>query len=514
MTIRLDSAFYTDKLNFYYGGSPEDLENLSGHHEALWNRFEDIYEERESVPLDLDAVLDAQTLLELRDEFLRFIQHYALLHIDIDVLESENELPQPGTGLDFYLNHLNAFYGQCREVVKKDLWNNFLLSKGLTTNPQDTPELREAFAQYINGLRMSEVRMEAATTRSPENAKAQLLLNGVMESVGTMLNTVESLIKTQARLLTFYGTWQESYTKMMTRVPNLIPVEDIYQSVHTTVKLPDIGAALKSALEGEDPVTPETIEELKDAIRGWDLQEYTFGYNKINLKEVIEWGIDSALKNPGEWQVFRADKGGHAESGNFQFRAVPDAEGNITKIRLRFYYPEYTDYWTGADLNFQDAQGNVIMGSDSFGNPVPKGFSDWVKEAQTLFKEEIFCNLPDVVEFVRYYTHSFNRDVEGEDVDSLRLALRGRYLLGEYGGDDEELQAISEENFHARAEQNAILQQFVENIRSLRKFIADKSKALQLSLADAKEAVNKITGLWTVILEMINNVTKAIFKEK
>ncbi len=513
MTILTDSSFYIDKLKFYYGGNPEDLENLSGHHEALWNRFKDVFEENEGVPLDLEASFNAEELQEIRNEFLRFIKHYSLLHIGIDVLESENELPQPGEGLDFYTNYLNSFYGQHTESERKDLWNSFLLSKNLTTNPQDTPELREAFAKYINGLRMIEVRMEGTTTRSPENAKAQLLLNGVMESVGTMLDTVENVVKTQARLLTFYGTWQETYTKMMTRVPNLIPVEDIYTSVQTTTKLPGISDILEQAIH-ENPVEPETIEELKEAIRGWDLQEYTFGYNKTNLKEVIEWGIDSALKEPGEWQVFRADKGGHAESGNFQFRAVPDVDGNITKIRLRFYYPEHTDYWTGADLNLQDTEGNVIMGSDQFGNPVPKGFSDWVEEAQTLFKEEIFCNLPNVANFVKYYIDTFSRDVDGELVESNRLGLRGRYLLGEYSGEDEEQQAISEENFNARAEQNAILQQFVENIRSMRKFISDKSKALQLSLADAKEAVNKITGLWTVILEMVNNVTKAIFKEK
>jgi hypothetical protein len=246
MTIGTD-PFYIDKLNFYYGGTPTDLKNLSGYHEALWNRFEEVFEEKAGFPLDLEF----NSVQWVRDDFLRFIQHYSLLHISLEVLQSENELPLPGEGLDFYIGHLNSFYGQYTEAERKDIWNSFLLSKNLTTNPQDTPELRETFAQYINGLRMSEVRMEAATSRSPESAKAQLLLNDVMESVGTMLTTVESLVKTQARLLTFYGKWQESYTKMMTRVPNLIPVEDIYKSVHTTVKLPYIDETLLHS--GTDP---------------------------------------------------------------------------------------------------------------------------------------------------------------------------------------------------------------------------------------------------------------------
>jgi len=502
MTSIGTDPFYIDKLNFYYGGTHTDLENLPEYQAALWDTFSKVYEQQTGSALTLSSA----STDEVKESFERFIQHYALLHISLETLQSDNELPIPGTGMDFYLNYLNSFYGQYTETERTNLWNAFLHSKNLTSNPPDSPELREAFAKYINGLRMSEVRMEAATSLAPREVESRLILNEVMESIGNMLTTVEDLVKTQAKQLIFYGKWQEAYTEIMTSIPNLIPVDDVFTSIHTTVRIPHISEMAT------------TEEEIKEAIRQWDLQDYTFGYNKTNLKDVIAWGIDSAMKSPMEWISFSAnpskdENAPHPETGDFQFRAVTDADGNITKIRLRFYYPEYTT-WTGADLDILDAQGNPIMGQDQYGNAIPKTFADRIEDAETLFKEEIFCNLPDVTAYVNYYRELFDRELSTGTQESYRLGLTGRYLLGEYGGDDERLEQVSQENFQARAEQNAALQQFVENVRSLRKFVADKSKALQLSLADAKEGINKITALWTVILEMINNVTKSIFKEK
>jgi len=505
-----DDPFYTEKLRFYQGGGARSFTELPEYQEALWDKFAQVYEEETGAPLDMS--LDSTD--EIKEGFLNFLQRYTLLHITLETLQSENELPPSGGEFDFYLNYLNAFYGPYTTVEKTDLWNRFLRLKNFETNPADTPELREAFVKYINAMRMSELRMEAQVALSPEEAESRYILSAVMDSVGTMLKTVQGLVTTQSKLLTFYGHRREMYTKMMTRVPNLIPVDNIYTSADTTVSLPYINEQIP----------------IGQAIQNWDLQEFTLGYNKINVKDIIEWGLSTAMlpDNLDTWIEF-AGEGDPPESGQFQFKAVTDAEGVITQLKQRYTFPGHPD-WIEKTIEIFDEQGNPILKPDQFGTSVPKRLPDWVEDSEDLFKEiftELALDDDDVPPFIAYFNDPFSRTVTDENGitttidESRRVGLTGRYLSNNYApnealtdAENERIKNLTEEEFKDRATQNAVLQQYVEGIRSLRKLIADRSKQLQITLAEARQGINKITGLWTVILEMINNVTRSIFKQK
>jgi len=471
--ILLDS-YYTKQLQFYYGGSPSSLLELSEYEEALWNTFTNVYHEETGENISTLSMSTDST----KQAFLAFLQRYNLRHVPLDVLKSTNELPETGDNLDFFVNYLNSFYGQYTETEKTNIWNQFLANENLTENPTDSPALRSSFTRFINGMRSKEVRMEAQVAISPTEAGSRLILNEVMSSLSDMMSTIENVVRTQSELLIFYGAWQEQYTTMMTKVPNLIPVSNKFQSIYTTVQIP-----------------------YNEDVADWDLRSFTFGYNETNLDEVIQWGVDSAMKSPGDWITF-----GNDEMGHFDFRGVENIGGKLAQVEVRFKYANMSDYETRT-IKFFETDGSRRTTQNSLGDTVFMDYDDWTEEANDAFLD-IFANLDDVDDFKTYYNTMFERDIsDGQGLvfqDSYRLGLEGRFLSSN----------VDDQDFEQRAEQNAILQQYVEGIRSLRTLVSDRTKQLQLSLADAKEGVNKITSLWTSILEMIDNVIKSIFKEK
>jgi len=473
-----EDPFYTDQLNLYYGTSSKSVDQLTDYEQALWDAFVKIYAEKTGGNITTQST----STPAIKEAFLKFAQRYAVLHLEIDILKSTNGLPENDPAYSSLMTYFNAFYGHYTSVEKTHLWNAFLASQGLTSSPVNPAPLLEDFARFIQGIRQTEVRFEETTSRSPEEVKSRLILNDVMDSLSAMLEATQDLVSRQAGQLIFTGKWQQAYTQMMTRVPSLIPVEDPYTSVYTTVSLPS----------GNDPLL-------------WDLRFLTLGYNKTQLAELIPWGIENALNKPDVWRGF-----GNTTMGRYAFKATTNVDtGEIEKITVRFKYGN--EDFIEKDIFLLDSNGNPRVETDEFNNPRLLGFEDWIKEAEEKFKE-IFVDFGQ--DFIDFFTDPTAIIVPSTDpdtgepttttIDALRAGLSGRYLTSD----------IETEDFKKRSEQNAILQQYIENIRSLRTVISDRAKALQLSLGNAKEAVNKITSLWTAILEMIDEIVRSIYKEK
>ena len=354
----------------------------------------------------------------------------------------------------FYSEYLKAFFGGRTSVETLDIWRSFLVSMGypkkdaVTGSTIDTPSdeeldsavMKAAFKRHVDSIREHELTYAAETSESPQEAASDSILYGLMDSLKNVLNTTEQLINNQANALIIAGKVQQELTTMMSRVPSLTA-----------------GSA--------GTITAPTQASLED--KSWSLTDFLFGYNRINLEEVVEWGIETALQTPGKEISFEQPTGTY-----FKF-LVETSDGVSSKIKVSF------------------KSGTAVDTSQEFALYGTSG---------RLSHDECYTQAADILKDIFASNASTVAALTGQ------AGITGRYLAA--GSADDTTDAS------ARAEQNSVLQQYIENIRSMRDTAQSQADIMQSTLSVTKEKLNLHTSLWTSILEMIDSVIHSIFQQK
>jgi hypothetical protein len=385
---------------------------------------------------------------ELVAKFRELVQRYNARGFASDTLTGQITLPS-SSDYSFYKNFLMAFYGNYSEFEQNDIWEAFVRSQGLTTLPADSPSLRAAFSKFIKSLRDREVSLESDTSLSPSEKKSRLFINDVIEGLRGILDATTELVKRQADLLMFYGKRQEEYTKEMTRIPTLIPGEA------GTISFGDAASI--------------------DAL---DFSNFTFGYYNVTFREVIEYGLNQAVGLNKEWSWSPSAPSATTPVGTYKIDMVTNSSGKKVP-RVHFLYG--LSGQTPPD-NFQDVELPNVPTSD------PTYYQQLLTNTETAFKT-VFKN------FTSNTTgKGFMDELKGQP------AIPGRWLSKD-----------NTEEVEARTEENAILQQYVENIKSLRTVVRSLTTKTQADLQTTREAINQCTSLWTTILESLDSIIHQIF---
>ncbi len=432
----LTTSSIKSTLDQYFGSFPQNFRI------ALWEKY--------AASKGVSSLVPADTPVT-QAEFRQFIQRYIALGINYESIQLNNSIPASS----FYQNYMNGFFGNLSSVEQQDLWNAFLYTQNLTTNPPDSPNLQLAFSKYITTLAAKANVYEMATALSPQEMKTRLILNNVLGSLKSFLNTTQDLIKVQSSTLMFYGAWQKNYTDMMTRVPNLT---------------------------GGDAPKVKTDAN--------DLSLFTFGYNDISLQDVIRWGVNQAVNNPGTNFSFgntspaTTPDGYTVHLGQYSFQVNVDTSGVKTLV-----------IQAKESTSFLSQQSIVIEDLTNPSAPTQLSFDNIVEQAGEKFKQ-MFTAMP-----------GFLDAINGQG------GIPGRYLGITNPTGDAQIKANADA-LQLRSEANAALQQIVENIRSLRDNVQTFAKQLQTNLNQAREGLNQQTSLWTAILESIDSVMQAINKSR
>lgn len=387
----------------------------------------------------------------LKSEFRALIQRYTARGFAPETLTGLITIPA-SSDYDFYRNYLMAFYGGYENFERNDIWEAFVRSMGEDSVPPDSAGLRAAFAKFISGLRDREVLIEAETALSPAEKKARLFVNDVIGSLRAMLDATSDLVQKQAELLIFYGKYQEEYTKEMTRTPALISGDPGKISFGTGTTLP-------------------TIANL-------DFSQFKFGYYNITFREVIECGLQQAVALNKTWSWTPTEATADTPSAIFTFKPLA---GPPRQLEVHLVY--------GTKNNHQEVSSSPQL-------------VDLVKaNGEALTYDEILMNTEE--KFKTIFT-GFSYGGKGF-IDELngKPGIPGRWLS-----------KTDQNDIDKRAEQNAVLQQYVETVRSYRASIRSKSSQAQTTLQESREAIDKIASLWTSILETIDSIIHAIFQKK
>lgn len=428
----------------------------------LWNRFLSIY--------SIEDTYHTSSSKALQDEFKKFLQRYNQYNITNEVLLSKNTLPSAsnpdGSAI---LNYLNSFYGDLSTQEKTDIWNSFLSRQGYTTNPTTLASLKDSFVDYINSLRKLQQEAERTTGLSPNTILSRAILDSVFPSLRSMMTQSEQVVSNYAQAIMHYGKIQENYTQMMANVPTITPVSDITSSTQTTLQVPS----------GD--------------ISTWDLSKVTFGYANISLGEVISWAVtnlmDPALPLGKTLNFTPVSSNGVSYVGTYGFTLVEDADGT-KKIEISYENP-----YSGAHISKKTA---VVVTKDSLGFPLST--DDMINSTTLAYKNLLQTISQENTAFLPF-------------LQSHPQALTGRFLSSEIKTvtDKDGNPIVDTGELDKRAEQNAVLGQYIESIRSQRDKINARLQQLQGVLTASRDAINSISDLWTSILETINNIMHSIF---
>jgi hypothetical protein len=509
---------------------------------ALWNRFLTVY-----------GYSPTQTSTPVVEkQFSQFLQQYELWGIDVTTLTSTNTLPS-GTGSEFFLSFLNSFYGQYSTIELTDLWNRFLQSQGLTTNPDDLDSLQQPFVAFLKTLMTNKASFEATTGLSPANVAQRELFGSVMAGLSKMLAATEQVVVTNAAALKIYGEWQETLTKQMTRAPNLVPVSDsdMTSSELTTVRIPSgapvgtdhsIAALINLQTSGVlntdgtipadaivtygltsldqtnytiicqiqgaglDPTnsTVQTQYGLVDVTSStatttyWNLDKFTLGYNKTTMNEVIKWAYDKLLSDPSTPVSFTA-------GGTYTFSFVTNTDGSKS-LQVSITGPAGDT--SSASIAYTNSLGQYMLADGEDTTPLVDSFENWTSAIGNTFCKAM-SSLPSSVALYRGIA---------DPLDSTKTiyvtGLTGHYTSSSVFVTDPKtgVQTLDTSAMQNRQEQNAILQQYVAQIRAKRAVVQNASSLVQSSLQTAQTSINKIASLWTSILQAIATILQTLYQ--
>lgn len=476
------------------------------------------------------------------------------------------ELPVISTPPEFYDDYITAFFGGRTDIEKQDIWRSFLVSIGYpktdpvtqqtellpTQEELDSSAMKIAFKRYADSLRAKELMFSDATSISPHQVETDTVLQGIMDSLGNILNTTELLVRNQASALIVSGKVQQEYTTMLSRVPTLTPSAD---APDPSADNPEDVPPLK--------ITAPSQTDLEN--QNWNLTDFILGYNRISLEDVVEWGVNQALNNKDETMTFEQpaqctynfvmQSQGQAATypptdawdsltpiidqtfASAPFTLSDDDKQNIIRGFLnqqgdaQMIDPESVDLTNQDTINaFSTYLGYLPQTSQaSFAyrlqqylapvkclftfsydpNPTPPpdqpepvitttlGFSMIADDGHMLTRDECYTNIGNIIK--KIFADNAATIANFSTLDS---GIPGRYLSN------------VQEDVDARIEQNAVLQQYVENIRAWRTAAKTVSQNLQTTVTATKESINQHTALWTSILDTIYEIIKAIFQRR
>jgi hypothetical protein len=386
----------------------------------------------------------------------------------------------------FYSNLLSSFFGGISSQEQQEIWDRFVQNNGVTASTPDTDALKQKFSEHVQGTFVRRAEREAFLELSPREIKARISLFESINEISKMLATIQNAVAVQAGALIFYGGLQEEYTKMMSRVPTYGPASDA-----------------GSVVTNSDP------------------SKFTFGYNKVTLQEVIEWGVSTA-KQQGT-AVFGSR---NYPTGEYSFRKVSDPDGT-ERIEMKFARNAF-QFFDIYNKNFPrggDVISQFIYETAISNNLIaPPGFSFIYPNTPIVD----ITSIPEITQSVVTYsptttTPSYTTfDTQVARASSLWSTMLNPHLAtlngarGIPGTLTSHYSWLSEDDkdreSKQRSEINARLQQYVENTRVVRDTVRDAISQQQSTLNQSRESLSSMTNLLTSMIESIEDLMKTIFR--
>lgn len=370
----------------------------------------------------------------------------------------------PTSGI--YAAMLNSYLSTANDRQK--VWSEFLTEHGLTTTPSEADVgTLQKFNEFVSNAYNSLAAGENVQT-AQEMTRRRIMFDA-FSIVLKMIDAIQDSVRTLSKSLTFYGKWQQEYTRLMTNIP-------LYS--------PD--------------------NQSKFVYNATDVGKSRLGYGDFDLKTAIEYGVKAVLQSASaapEIYIGTNPNDGSNTSNT-------DPSGRFRMLRIT----------TSPNVQNPTVRDVVVSVLDhSPGTILPPGkltFLSGLGLADPLNGRESEADIPRITDLIiqRIQTFPPFRDYIAE-MNARPSVMQWRGLVPPPSGST--AQQILDQNSlnqRLRGEYNAKLQVYLENARAQRTIVRDWQKPIESALSQAREAVTQMINLLTSITETMKGLLSAIHR--
>lgn len=417
--------------------------------------------------------------------------------------------PPPDAGASTYGDILDSIFGNLSAADKQKIWVKFLTDNNLP-QPVPPPGSEQLFLTYLNQVVTSEQFSQKVYVNdklSPEEMKKRNIMFQVLNSVVSMLLSLQSTVTVQAQNIAIFARWQKEYTNMLTRVPTLVGGEASNVVANTS-----------------------------------DLSKFTLGYNDISIRDIAQWWAQQRLDGKSDtftitlpsYYTNSNDPNTYVENGSINFTptgiqfqgfTVSIPAGGSFDTNVANFERQFAGWWNGnpsvsvSYFQLFPLAGFVTAPASSLPlSTLISNYSATVQPAINAYVGYIRDRDPNdtrpAVQTMLTWGQIFSQSKPNTDPYAGLEILKPYTYVSPAGITDpnDRRRTLSDAAAKARGEINSKEQQFTESIRSKRQVIQDTQSALQSNLDQSRQTYSQQSDLLTSLIDSLKGLLSSIFR--
>ena len=374
------------------------------------------------------------------------------------------------------------------------LWNAFLSKIGKTNDEfalevgaaklpsERTAAEQAAIATYTalyNTFLVSKLeyvyRSNAINLLSPEEIDARNILFETFDLVLKMLNALQQNLKLSAKAYEFYTKWQDQYSKQMAHTPMYF----LKPNLSGSGNLDDIGKAEISS------------------------------YAHITVGDVLRYLTEHMIEDGATGKIWQPDTSwDRAPYANLLFVLTKGTDGSGHKT-LTFTATMGTAY-----VYYNDSLFNVTLNAST--DNVPLATSDNLRTAMDLLLKKATDQLNNKTGYISGSSGATWADLRngwaaGNVWPVWMTQVQWQSIVNESAQSDQKLRDEENKNRQqTRGELNGVLQLYLDNARSRRTMIQNRSKPVEDLISQCRESIQAQQNLANTVVDTLRGLLSAI----
>lgn len=420
----------------------------------------------------------------------------------------------PTTG--FYGQSFAAYFGGETPIQQRLIWAQFLLQNNFaTTMPPETAQDEQLFVTYASNVLGA---MQGEQVQSPGEIQKRAIMTATFDTLVLMLNAMQDTVGVQSDNLIYLGNVQQAFTTEMTSVPTYIgqPNNDV---------------------QAPATVGPNT-----------DWTKFTFGYNNISVADIANWWAYNSLVPSGSPQTFTMASQGTVKTAGgatvplFSLTFTPQSGTTPGSISWSYAQPVIGTQGTYS-VSITQTGGQTLPALSTFastaatGGPLQSAITSYADSFESSFAtawnqsstgiqsllSTVNSNNLQAINSVTVasLTTGFKIDPRSTTDTGANSALEIPWQYGYVVPSGQHNSAngsitpagnLSDQQAKSRAEINANLQNFIENLRASRQTVQNQAQNVETNLDQTRQGVTDESDMLDSTLQTMQDIVHAIFQ--
>lgn len=403
---------------------------------------------------------------------------------------------------------------------------------------------KQAFLDYVGTVYKS----QQFETLSPEEVQKRAIMQQTFDSLINMLLNLQSTISVEGNALTFYGNWQDQYTKALAKVPVYvggtsslpnINVNDLSKFTfgYDNISVEDIAANLAQQLTASGGTSGQVILKNQPFVTGIHGGHSLYLQTSLIITTLNLGGPNTGMSISLKTEVVGVDSDGALHDSNPYIITPP---GPAATFSVNATTQQRVDAIESGFLNWYQNQlpamavGGKIQLYPNTWDGDPGGQAQILYQVQQINGDETWNEVTDVDNLPQLDVNSLlitpipngawpttNNTTDDNLVPSIKntpqvtglgVAWLHSFVAPAGSKTDEFPGNIGDQQAKTRTEINSRDQQYIENLRSFRQDVQNLQTDLQSKLDQSRQTITQQTDLISSIIDSLKGIISSIFR--